>query len=261
VGQALFIVAVNVVDMQEAAQDYLRKARKTNGWLWWLVTNPGTRDAVEEWLDPPGTKTEEETQIGRFYEQLGKVTEWWGRRAGQEQGWSLFAPDVVDWTSFPLVELRWDTDEAPGKAVYPPVRLLSENEPRDRRRFVRIGKFRLRKYESNFEMDLRPDDRDTDRDDQIDRKVHKNYATIRAYLRFRLRQYQRDHPDVPAPTQVILRVHTWTIPKPPAKKPWDWQDEVETPVARWRPVPGQRDSDAVLERYVASEKCYREAQR
>lgn len=255
-GQALFLVAVNVVDMKEAARDSLTESRKNESWLWTALTCvPPVRETFTEWLDPPGAMTKEETKIGRLYAWLGERTDWWGRRAGQEQGWSLFAPDVVDWTSFPAVELRWDEDAAPGKAAHAPVRLLSENEPSNRRRFVRIGKFRLRKFESNFEMDLRSGVSAADLESHIERKVDRKRDEILVYLRLRWRQYSRAHPDAPTPAQVILHVHCWTIPEPPGNRPWDWTDRVETPVARWRPGRGRKAE--TLERYVVTEKAFR----
>jgi hypothetical protein len=72
------------------------------------------------------------------------------------------------------------------------------------------------------------------------------------YLRWRLRVYQRANPDLPAPTQVILLVRTYKVPKPPGPDPWDWYDLGEHRVARWLPaVPLDPDKYELVEFYDA----------
>src|SRR5262249_34802300 len=69
------------------------------------------------------------------------------------QNWRLFSPFVSDGSTLLSVELRWD-DLPPGAAAIPgtraPVVLLSANEPENLERYVRLGPWRLRRYESYF---------------------------------------------------------------------------------------------------------------
>ena len=46
----------------------------------------------------------------------------------------------------------------------------------------------------------------------------------------------RANPGLPPPTQAILLVRAYKIPKPPGPDPWDWYDLGEHRVARWLPA-------------------------
>jgi hypothetical protein len=252
--QAVFLVAYNAVDMKDEAHDYLEKSRKKyrekpnheGGWAWGLIKrSPQAEALVAPWLDAEKGKARDETTIGAIYVWVGKRTTWWARKLKQEQGWSLFAPDVVDWTCFPSLELRW---EGPLGSRRDPVILASENEPPDKSRFLRLGRFRLRRYEALFDVrpiepeegaDLSPEQKD-ELGDRMASMVRKRDDNILAYMRWRLRRYQDEHPDVPEPTAVILHTRGWFIPKPPKEPDWKWRFPGwrfagDYPVARWQP--------------------------
>jgi hypothetical protein len=173
--------------------------------------------------EPPSTK-----RVARALRRYAYAT-------GQAQHWGLFAPNVTDLIPFVGVLLRWDNEEL-GEH-----RLLSENEPIDRRRFLRVGRFRVRKFESG--IDVWPTLTDGTFDPEAERwasrireRVEEEEDAMLAYLRWRLLAFQRAHPDWPRPDEVILIVRLTYIPDPPGPRPWDWEDLGEHQVARWRPA-------------------------
>src|SRR5437868_5393495 len=42
---------------------------------------------------------------------VGGLTGHWAKWTGQIQAWWLFAPEVPEQATFPVVELRWDSDQ------------------------------------------------------------------------------------------------------------------------------------------------------
>jgi hypothetical protein len=153
------------------------------------------------------------------------LTSRWEELSGQPQGWSLFAPEIARQITFVAVELRWD-DPNQGKAhrermaPFPPELVLSENEPRDKTRFFRWGKFRLRKYESYLDVVLRVYEDETLEQAverwgrRIRKKVYNEEDNIQEYLKMRTRHYLSQHPGRPRPRQAILLVRRFEIPKP-----------------------------------------------
>lgn len=200
-------------------------------------------------------------------EVITGLTARWAQLTGQPQNWGLFSPNVASYIPFIAVEFRWDDDPCPAAAVaplatddplaaitltaaasgtaHPPVLLLSDNEPQDVRRFFRVGKFRLRKYESNLDVTLVPrgvegkPDLDSWRE-KIESKVRREWDAIQGYLRWRQQALQRECPELPRPRQIVLLVRQYRIPPPyDQPEPWLWQDNQvrrRQPVARWRPV-------------------------
>jgi hypothetical protein len=179
---------------------------------------------------------------GHVHDALNVVkdlTTRWEQLAGQPQGWSLFAPEVTNQITFVAVELRWDDPQTSKArrdrlAPYPPELLLSENEPKDKTRFFRWGKFRLRKYESYLDTVLRvykaetPEEKDETLEEAVERwekrikkKVADEEDNIQAYLKMRCRQFMSKHADRPWPKQVILIVRRFEIP-PPKEFSEDW---------------------------------------
>jgi hypothetical protein len=189
-----------------------------------------------------------ENKQGHFHDALNvveSITLRWEQLSAQPQNWSLFAPGVSEQVTFVAVELRWDdpdgADWEKGQMPYAPEPLLSDNEPRDPTRFFRLGKFRLRKYESYLDVILRQYEKETPEEavehwqGKIRELVKDQSATIPAYLKLRYRQYAEEHPDRPPPRQVILLVRRYTIPEPEDYSE-DWYHHRKTvPVARWRP--------------------------
>jgi hypothetical protein len=221
-----------------------------------------------EWTAPGWTRKE-----GAVHEVVERVTEWtkaWSLLSGQPQGWTLFTPPG-DECPFPVVELRWD--EAPpapwdvvprlaplaaGNALaaavlaavpgpgpplmaYEPEMLRSANEPPDPNSYLRLGKFRLRRYESSIGVILvsHADEPELDRKERwrslIEDYFRREWETVYAYLRWRLAEYRQAHPERLPPRQVILHVRRYHIfaPEEAGDSPWDEPDL--RPIARWRP--------------------------
>jgi len=157
----------------------------------------------------------------------------WADLTGQGQGWSLFAPDAWRHAPFLALEFRWEEEPWPGelardltplaashvleeaalvsaadkpnaKTRQEPLLILSENEPADLTHFFRVGKFRLRRYESV----LGPE--------------HPKH--LRAYVRWKWRRLQKEHPELPPPEQIFVLERDYQIPQPDGQtSPWDWQ--------------------------------------
>jgi hypothetical protein len=268
-GQIFFLFFYNFLEAEKVPRHFLSESKDADGWLWWLVTRvPGVRDDLDEWLDQgDAKKPEERGKIGRYLAARQKwLDRWYAMKTGQEQGWSLFAPYVADYAGFVSVEFRFDEPETGGRAaqgqpaggVAAPVILWSDNQPRDVRHFVRFGHFRLRRFESNFEMKLLADKEATRQitlaawESTIGDKVNKWRDEMLAYLRWRLAQFRREHPGL-EPKQVILRAQTFRAPPPPGPTPWDWEEGEVVPVLRWLdPDPDPR-KPATLEVYRPSQ--------
>ncbi|HKB34831.1 MAG TPA: hypothetical protein VKD72_00150, partial [Gemmataceae bacterium] len=193
--QMIFLPAYNGLDQTEAIRKRLSEERREGGTWWQVVTCvPGLEPLIEEWLNK-STNHDDKGRIGNLLREQRRVVQWWAQTTGQEQGWGLFAPNAVDYSAFPSLELRWDDLER-GRAAHEPVVLASANQPRDRRRYLRFGGFRLRRIDSQFEVDtteLSPE--------QIKGMVSEDSARIRAFLHWRLARFRREHPGLPPPTQ------------------------------------------------------------
>lgn len=284
--QVVFLCGYNLVELSSAAQEYLGDQRKAwlkkqsdesvgngdkpdaDGAVWERVTDlPLVGGAIEEWIEQG-----EKSVLGRRIARAEKVTDWYAKRSGLEQGWSLFAPDTVDWSCMVAVEMRWDDDPEPGgkkpppgaeELVPEPVELYSDNEPRDRRRYVRWGYYRFRKFESSLEVRLTRKHYATEEEAAVawesrcrKKKEGRDGKSILVYLRWKLRHFMEKHPGLDPPRQVILRSRCWNIPAPPGPSPWDWEFEQDVPMVRWRPWRHKPTSPDVLEVYLHTEKRF-----
>jgi hypothetical protein len=215
-------------------------------------------EAFPSLLDPDSPAAKRLAKLEQVFTRWSELTE-------QRQKWSLFAPNVWENVPFVAVEFRWDEEPANGRAAAglvgglagpgplpttavwaataprPPVILLSDNEPRDVRRYFRVGLFRLRRFEGNFDVNLQGETDKTVEDmhdvwrPKIRGLVHNEGIAIRAYLEWRWRQYEADHPDVETPRQVVLHLRTYRIPAPSESEPLGWEGPEDVPLARWRP--------------------------
>jgi len=289
--QAIFLFGYNLLDPADTFRRWLAERRpkyeeaQRNG-------QPLERDLVKyeqaihlplvgEYLEEWARERPEESRLGRVLRVPSDVVTWWVRRTGQEQGWGLFAPNTWTLTCFVSVELRWNDDLAPltqtssnlaplaltGTAALrirdrfnglpAPIRLPSLNQPKDIHRFVRFGHFRTRRTESPLETYFTRQDKPREEclaewDEKASDKVRDKGRYMIVFLRYKLRTFREEHPDWPEVRQVILRSRTWRIPGPQAR-PWDWIEEADEPVARWRPLRHPRGTKDDLEVYIHTE--------
>jgi hypothetical protein len=249
-GQLAFLVVINFLELIKSARDELPKDyakaidRVVPGW-------PSKQGHFHDLADVADRLT-------RRYAQL----------TGQTQGWSLFAPDVGKQCVFPAVLVRWDEDplSAPAltrlltplaattpleasalraacsagrpAAVPPaPVTILSDNEPRDVNRYFRLGRFRLRRLESNLVLVLRQTKDETPAEaaerwrGRIYKLLDEDGDVVKAYLRWRWGSYRKTHTGTPEPARLILVMRRWAI-RPPEKAPPYWDGPFTMPVAR-----------------------------
>jgi hypothetical protein len=173
----------------------------------------------------------------------------YGQLTAQRQNWQLFAPDVATEFAFLEIELRWDDwDLEPGSVVVhdlDPVQLHGKAEPDNLNAFVRTGSFRIRKYETWITPDAVGFGDVRFGNDAAQENAYnatffygERAEKMLAYLRWRLADYRRAHPERPAPTQVLLWLHRYRIPKPPGSYSWSWEDRGFECVGRWLPEPG-----------------------
>jgi len=263
VGQLVFLLAANGVDLAEALRKLFRRS-------------PSLSRITPRWVEGEG-------QAYRAQQAVQRVTGRWADLTGQAQTWAMFAPNVADHLDFPAVELRWDEElmplpptsrrlvplaadnpfaavalslaaERPPLPGPPPVVLLSDNEPRDRHQFFKVGHFRLRRYEGNLDvlqtLDNQPFEAASDRwRSWIEKGVQDEHGAMKAYLGYRLAAFHREHPELPTPTQVILLARIYRIPQPPGPQPWDWEFLGAHRVARWQPWQDENPDYLPLEIY------------
>jgi len=226
VGQLLFLLTSNLLSVEDAVRAALQKS-------------PPAQRVAPDLFDGTG-------RAHAGLRAVERLTRRWEELTGQAQNWQLFAPDVADVVPFVAVELRWDDDRLPQSdasrvppAPPPPVLLLSENEPTDPDRFLRVGHFRLRRYESTIDVAPLPgkpfDPRGEEWAALVERATRDGPEAMHAYLRWRTAAFLRDHPGLPPPSQAVLLVRLYRIPPPPGPRPWDWEYLGQHRVARWLP--------------------------
>jgi hypothetical protein len=159
------------------------------------------------------------------------VADHWGALTGQWQGWALYGPNLPTKSAFVAVELRWENET---------VRLRSTTEPFDVRDYFRpFLSSRLSIYESYLGLVLWGwDAKAAAVQPQVWNKrladhVAREWKRIHAYLRWRLEGFERDHPEAPPPTEMVVVGHMYGIP-PPGPEPFTWSPILELPLARWR---------------------------
>ena len=264
--QLAFLLGINFLDMINSGREEMQDKDYS----------PGIDRVFPGWPSKSG-HFHDLTDIG------DKITRRYAQLTGQTQGWSLFAPDVGRQCVFPAVLVRWDRDplSAPAfslplasltarnpltKAVFwsaaatapKSVTIISDNEPRDVKHFLRIGHFRLRRLESSISLILRVDDKaETPTEaaerwrSRIARLLDEDGDVAKAYLHWRWESYRKAHPDLPAPKQLILVMRRYAI-RPPEKSPPYWDGPFTVPVARWQPKANRTELEMynpVLQRF------------
>jgi hypothetical protein len=212
---------------------------------------------------------EEKGHVWHLLDHLAKTDKMWAQATGQLQIWSLFAPTVGRECVFPAVELRWDEDPLSAPAVARPLALmaannpwqaacfaktiaatttppgaelvLSANEPVHPEHYLRFGNFRLRRYEANFVITLRPHEGETpaETNERWSGKIRGHVADygeiLHGYLRRRVGQAMAQWPGREQPRQVILFLRRYHINDYEEAPPF-WQGPDVVPLARWQPA-------------------------
>jgi hypothetical protein len=131
----------------------------------------------------------------------------------------------------------------------------SDNEPQDRYHFLRLGKFRFRRYESYLIPYLTQRDEETleaarERwSDSIRDHVGRNADSLETYLKWRLEVYRSRHPDRPLPQQVVLVERVYPILPPEDDTGACWRGPETHPLARWQPAVQWHSDYRPIERY------------
>src|SRR4051812_329227 len=74
--------------------------------IWPRVTGvPIAGEFIREWVEK-----DKESGLSKAKAWIEPRLDYYARLTGQEQGWCLFAPSVVDWSCLISLELRWDDD-------------------------------------------------------------------------------------------------------------------------------------------------------
>ena len=179
-------------------------------------------------------QTDSESAVQTGINIAASLTDAWACLTGQVQARWLFAPDVPRAATFPIVELRWDDGS--------PVRLRTILEPTNPQQYFRpLSSFdRLFHYEvrrassSPIGMSIplrRP--RDTG-GTAFKNRVRRQWRSIRAYLRWYVQSFEREHPERPPPGEAILFLRIYRIPEP-GQDSAVTSEPFEQPLARWRP--------------------------
>jgi hypothetical protein len=224
VAQLAFLVVSNLFNLlKEAQADVPADAGRV------------IEQAAPGWLNKQG-------HVWNFMEGAMQLTNRWSQVTLQLQQWSLFAPSIGKECVFPALLLSDDEPPAaPIQSTESPANyetrgriVLSDNEPVDMQRYFRWGKFRLRKYENNLVLYLRPEENEEpkaaeERRDRVKQYVTENTEMLTGYLRFRLNQRAE-----PQPRQVILLMRCYTLSGPEAGTDF-LKGPFTIPVARWLP--------------------------
>jgi hypothetical protein len=229
--QLAFIVLINLLSMLSRAQRRLPEDLA-----------PVADTVAPGWSGKAG-------HVHDAFNLVYEVASRYAEATGQTQSWALFSPNTNPHCVYPMLELHWDDDAARAagpvtllagtnpldglagaavaqertkrSAARPPVRLLSEHEPRDLDHYFRLGRMRLRKFETNLTLTLLPysDEKEQDRKKrwrkEIDEFASSEALVVLAFLRWRLTAYQREHP---------------------GKGPPRWDGPHEERILRWEPA-------------------------
>jgi hypothetical protein len=200
--------------------------------------NPAVKDAVKkvaaDWPNKEGPLWEATHTAHNLSRRYAEAT-------GQFQTWCLFAPSIGRECVFLAIELNF----ADGRKS---VRLISDNEPADLARYVRIGNFRLRRIENNLTLTLREWEGETDEDkkkrwgNKIKEFIDEYERILAAYLRWRINGWQTLHPDQPKPVSVTLIMRRIHVNDVDANRYWEGPFEVPIGVLGL-------ESGAFIERY------------
>lgn len=135
-----------------------------------------------------------------------------------------------------------------------PALILSDNEPKDMTAFLRIGNYRLRKFEESFLLNLSVKDGESEAqarerwDGQIRDHLHAWGQIIQGYMRWRLKQVMNRTQQDDLPHEVILLQRRYEIARPEDAPPFI-RGPFVMPLARWQPRLKWDDNHSPLEMY------------
>jgi hypothetical protein len=162
---------------------------------------------------------------------------------------------------FEAAALELAVRQSAAAAPQPEELMLSDNEPLDRYHFFRAGKFRIRRYETNLVPYLLQRKGDEYEKAETETEAHERWkGAIRdhvaengdqmlAYLKWRLAVWQRQHPDRPAPRQIVLVERVYTMLPPNDESGAVWDGPRTLPLMRWQPRATWQAAFRPLERY------------
>jgi hypothetical protein len=117
----------------------------------------------------------------------------------------------------------------------------SSKEPADLEHYLRIGDFRMRRYENNLVITLKPYENETPSEtnerwrDKIRAHLTDYAEIILGYLRWRVRRDTARWPGREQPRQVILVLRRYHINDYEDTPPL-WKGPYAVPIARWQPA-------------------------
>jgi hypothetical protein len=167
----------------------------------------------------------------------------WAQATGQLQAWWLFAPSFPTEATFPLVTLHWD------KGASADVRLHADQEPDDPTFYVRLpgSQDRLFHYEMRLGLVATAVDETSlqkftsEWRELFKERVGRQCKSMRAYMRWRMETFGKEHPELPPPDEITLSFRVYKTPEPGTSPP-TWAPPLEQPVARWLPsLDGRKD--------------------
>ena len=252
VGQLFFLLSTNLIG-------FLIDNRTEMG--------PEAREAMT--MVAPGWP-EGKGHLWHLMDHVAKTDKMWAQTTGQLQIWSLFAPSVGRECVFPAIELRWDEEPLSAPALARPLSLLaahnpweaaslaatlhaptkmppaaelvlSPNEPAEPEHYLRWGDFRIRRYEANLVITLRPQEGEKPGatherwSGRIRDHVVEYGEILQGYMRWRMGQALERRPGREWPLQVILLFRDYHI-QDYAEAPPFWQGPQAIPIARWQPA-------------------------
>jgi hypothetical protein len=149
-----------------------------------------------------------------------------------------------------LLSLHYANEFRQQSAQAQQVIYYSINEPKDIHSFVRIGNARLRRYEGRLHLNTQSDGESLDEMQRYMTRRMRRFVTEEhdlaiEYMRMRFRDWQREHPELPVPKQVILLNRLYRIRGPHEER--GWEGPYVVPVVRWQPSVDRNAESYALE--------------
>jgi hypothetical protein len=202
--------------------------------------------------------------VQRAADWAGDALDFWSEVSGQEQGWSLFAPKMPDYSVFPAVEFQFadgTRDDLrspfePADKSHPPLRPpLLDNRPFNAEAVLMYPVW-FAPPEAVVAGRWPPAgiERLPEAYAALPETVRVWRGVIRAWLAWRLAEYRTGRPDRGPPVAVVLK-HRF-VPTPEPGDPHGWTAPVvERPYAKWRPAADTIEAyDAILRQFVPVEE-------